>query len=1264
MDGSPLPSSSSSSSSPPRKEADPPVSMNSVEDIPSNAVLSTYLPTENRPYPFHLMAGEKQERTDFIDLNAVAEKQRENIEGTKGEQISSINQVHPPFTSMFSATFQNGASSSPPVEAVGRALPVAPSESIYRPIPTVASSTATGGPSRGLLKSAFATSPSVPLSTSSSRTSAIAARQEELQATVSQHIEILEHTVVMREEEIAAAHRKLAQLEEDYQFNLSLISERDEALAEASNGLSRAYGELTSVKIERDEACRLQQRSEEECQGLRETVHHLEMERERESSKWRTEAGSQIALWERKYQELQQAMKVKGDEEHTHYMALVAELEEERERLRASREATQHHYETSLAEMKKVHEREQRTIREQLLQAIKLQEVSEQEKAKVEAHFQELQRDVALQQQRHAIVVEAQQKGKEQEREMLMKEMDERIGSVDVALRAAVAGRQDAEQAREALTARVVALEKEVLTQKQEYELATAQWEASRGDLESKVASAESIRVAAGRQRQADCQRLEEECQTLRQDLLRAQREGDELRTARDENRENVIQKEREVDRLTEEVRHWKDEEERTAARGKTNLLRTMERVQELEDAIEEMKDTMRLQQTRFHDITENANGEATRLRQELHASEVARAALEEQWHLFQDTNKTQLLLEGTREEKEQLAKRVLELERVNAEVRQQVATFTLELQNDPILKGAKENVVQISELQRQLLEAQYTHQVLQEKLREREEELARTKVQLLHHSSNATRDSSTPPFGTTKGTSTAPTTTTTTVSPSRPTIAGSHAHPKTAVGEFVDTHGHTCASTVEQEHEVLRAMYENLKQQVKASCSRHSRYLLRERTGRRPLPSHTSASRHEKGERRKKASASSSTRSSCSEENSSFSSSSAVFSSEASHHPGEVDSHLRQPPTPGGSTQRCPSFSHPSRRRRRRRRGGHRGGSKRVPNSRGTSPSFPSSSRSSSIRVREEAAEVWRKKCIELEWYLQQMIQQRDAAQRQVTALELEKAALLRQVRSLTELNTFLKSQWKQQQEHRALPSSSYITSTSKPISTALPASAHSGVPLDVSPAIASALLRLLSSPSQLQQFLHSGVEPAQSGGMGGASVSASYRTPDTLADAASLLQPLHDRREGTKDGATSREHDETSEKSRGDPNGRVLRGNTTEEEAYADRLRAVEAEIATMQYRIVKNSKHSAIKARDDRRQGGERGGRGETQDLSHSPVGVQGKGVVGGTGSSRYYRSALGQEKGTRTTPSTVLRESLMDAPITVRRGYGAVRHYGVP
>lgn len=332
------------------------------------------------------------------------------------------------------------------------------------------------------------------------------------------------------------------------------------------------------------------------------------------------------------------------------------------------------------------------------------------------------------------------------------------------------------------------------------------------------------------------------------------------------------------------------------------------------------------------------------------------------------------------------------------------------------------------------------------------------------------------------------------------------------------------------------------------------------------------------------------------------------------------------------------------------------------------TSRSSSSSSSSSTLRVRAKAAEGWRKKCIELEWYLQQMMQQRDAAQRQVTALELEKAALLRQVRSLTELNTFLKSQWKQQQEYRALPSSSYPTSISKPTgTTTVPAPVHSGVPGDVSPAIASALLRLMASPSQLQQLLHPGVETVPSGGVrdgsNGASLSTSYRTPETLADAASLLRPLDGHREGRRGSESRGELGERAEKTGGELHGRALEGHTTEEEAYAHRLRAVEAEIANMQDRIVKNSKHRTMKTREDRPHGGEGGRREGTQDGLHSLGSVQGKGVVGSSGNRYRSRTALGQEKGTRTTPSTVWRESSLDAPVAVRRGYGAVRHYGV-
>lgn len=1124
--------------------------------------------------------------------------------------------------------------------------------------------------------------------TSSSSTQAIAARQQELQDAVSRHIEVLERTVVMREEEIAATYRQLAQLEEDYQFNLSLISERDEALQEASTDLSKAYGELSAIKLERDEACRLQESLEKERQVLRETIRHLESEREREWSKWRNEAGAQIALWEAKYVELEQKTKLKGEEEHTHYMALVAELEEERERLRTSRDASQQHYEASISELKKHHEEEQKRIQERLLETIKALEAGEQEKVALETRYQALQREVSLQQQRHAIALEAVQQGKVQEREELLKEMDERIYSVDMALRTAIAGRQEAEGKCEVLTARVATLEREAAVQTEEHQAAAAKWAATLQEVQSKVEHTESMCLAVEQERKAGAQQLEEECLTLRQELQQAKRAEEDMRHARDEWKEKAGEREREVERLSAEVEHWKAEEERTARRGKTNLLRTMERVQELEDAVEEMKETMREQQVRYHDITENAQGEASRLRQELHASEVARTALEEQFHLLRDSNKTQLLLESTQAEKEQLANRVMQLEHVNAEVRQQVATFTLELQNDPIIKEAKEYAVRIPELQRQLLEAQCERQVLQEKLQEREEELAGAKLQLLQRSPGFPGESISAPS---LPHHTTPQTTTTASGTGERTAACSHCnmHTSAEVGTM-NSHGHTCSSTLQQEHEVLRAMYENLRREVKANRARHARYLVRERMNNHRRPSHDRTSHRKRRGRVTKSGSSCTCSHSSSTLSSAYSASDAPSSSftSTSAVEGAREGHAPSPPTPGGSTQRGPSESHhgslhSSHRRLRRHRRSHRSLHhewKTRTQSRDVSSSsqFSSSSvRHRRIKELEESVEQWQKKCLELEWLLQQTVQQRDTAKRQAAALELEKAALQRQIRSLTELNTFLKSQWRQQQDQRPILSSSLGSPSGKNTQIipppAVPSTSTFTAPSsDTAPtaAAAAALLRLLSSPSQLQQFWDAAaVGTAQKMNekkerMGELPSSMLHSGGPSVTEPITTSTPsvVHSQRHGKESGGALRGEPMRSGIHGGEVD-RAPRQSGEEEEPYRDRLRIIENDIAAIQYRIAKTSKRSEDKG-EGSSGGGARVGSGPsrvhaTSVLARSPKGGE---WSRGAGASHPVAARASLER-TRMDSSRGSRETGTDKTVAVRRGYGAVRHYGV-
>ncbi|EPY17103.1 peptidoglycan-binding protein lysin domain-containing protein [Strigomonas culicis] len=90
------------------------------------------------------------------------------------------------------------------------------------------------------------------------------------------------------------------------------------------------------------------------------------------------------------------------------------------------------------------------------------------------------------------------------------------------------------------------------------------------------------------------------------------------------------------------------------------------------------------------------------------------------------------MLVQALRGEKEVLERQVHELERANGEIQQQVASFTLELQNDPLIKSAKETQARAQQLQEELVEAREEVQRLRDRLRDKEEEMGRYQMDIL----------------------------------------------------------------------------------------------------------------------------------------------------------------------------------------------------------------------------------------------------------------------------------------------------------------------------------------------------------------------------------------------------------------------------------------------------------------------------------------------------------------------------------------------------
>eukprot|EP00796_Vickermania_ingenoplastis_P013472 gene13472-9280_t len=783
------------------------------------------------------------------------------------------------------------------------------------------------------------TSPSVPhpaaFSPSSATTAVgshagragIAACQQELQQAVGQHIQTLERTITELETELAGTQRQLEQLEEDYRFNLALIAERDEALEAAAQDLSQLYGEATAAKQEAQEQRDTLALLQDKNTILTETVKRLEAEREHTAARLRREAAATQKFHAEAFQAEEGRLQQQRQEEHQHYMQLVAEVEAERQRLTAEQERM----ETKAAQLQQEHIEELQTLRQRLERAVEAHDGALAGQQAAEARVRELQRELEVQQQRHQIAVDALKRGKNQEQLALEREMDERMAKVEQTLRSAITEKLQLQQEKDAREQRIHELEAVLAQQVRGLQDDLAAEAGRRAEAEEQVRrlneelqSREVALQELSRRKHTDVAALEATCQQLREEVQERKREAETIRAGDWEKEEQLAQYRRELQRLTAEVEHWKAQEDRTAALSKANATQAAQRLGEFEVAVEQLKAALQEQQSRSQEVQTSAEAECAKLRRELHASEAARFAAEEQLQLIKDRDKTEILLQSMREEKEALARRVMELEHANQEVRSQVATFTLELQSDPVLKAAKENAAKVPALQQQLLDAQASLAALKDTVAEREAEVAAVKLQLLQQHQGSSRRSTTPPYATG-------------MSPATPPYA-----------------------QLQHEHHVLQTMYDNLRRQMEDEAQKRRRTPF------------LSAAPHSDN-----AQSSTTSSGSWAERDEEGSRSSSPWASA-----GRGASKETQPPSGGGG------------------RPGHR--HRRSARENGPLPQV------------EAEASSWRRRCLELEHHLQQVLQQRDGVQRQLEAVEEEKAALLRQVRSLTELNTFLKAQWR----------------------------------------------------------------------------------------------------------------------------------------------------------------------------------------------------------------------------------------------------------
>lgn len=851
-------------------------------------------------------------------------------------------------------------------------------------------------------------------------------KQNELRYAVEHHIQSLERALSMRDEEVATLTSRLRKLEEDYQFNYNLIAERDAALEEAAAQLQRLYRELKRLTDEAARTGKKVEGAEADLRAARQRVREVEEERDAAVR----QVQKDYAIKERHLFDTvrakEAALQQEQQEQHEWYKSQVKLLEEERAGF-ADRSAS-----LSLEAEERTRQQVGRlqtelTALQRELKAARQAKVEDDRRLTLLQEAKEgLLHEIQLAQERHdAFVQEATQAKKEVEERLarVVTESEKRTTAAEAAVREESARASRLELERTRLQATLAEVQERLQHLTAQYDDDVARYTKERQALLRRSDDAVAA-TAAVEQRLQDTQReaekqgrlAAEEAERLRAELERSRGACEATKQELTLAQEKCAKWEAAATHLEAEVRRWKSEEDKTATSGRQERSAWEERCRVAERQLqllqEDAQQATKLQQT----AVEKAQAEAMRLTRELHASEAARRTLEDQFHLLEDYKEERNALQTLRMEKEQLQRRVTELEHTNEEVRQQVAAFTAELQNDPVLKAAKETQQRVVELQQELAEAKSEQQLLRDNVKEKEDELARYQTEMLRvqvlmgdATSTATLDA----------------------------LAGNgrvhHASYSTHAGAAPAT-ATTAMSSVGLSDQVSRAL-QRQQQEMRAEYSKMRQSyeeMVRELDRQR---------------RRRRYKAAQVTRSS--------SSSSSVESS--------------APHSRFSSPSSSPSTLHTSRsaksahRERRVRRHGSRAAEEKA--SAALPPVLPDSKAAFLL----QETEVWRQRCTQLEQQLQAVLRERDRLQKELQLAKQDATALGAEKQSLIDLNALLKAQLREAYRMRTGDGGARGTAGTTTAATTAAAAADASPPatVKVSPELLAAALQALEEQS-----------------------------------------------------------------------------------------------------------------------------------------------------------------------------------------------------
>jgi hypothetical protein len=567
-------------------------------------------------------------------------------------------------------------------------------------------------------------------------------KQSELRYAVEHHIQSLERALALRDEEVAALTSRLRKLEEDYQFNYNLIAERDAALEEAAAQLQRLYRELKRLTEEAARTGKKVDVAEAELKAARHRVREVEEERNAAVRQLQKD----YAVKERHLFEgiraRESALEEEQKEQHQWYKEQVRLLEEERTALADRSVSISMEADERCKQQVGRLQSELTALQRELKAARQTKADDDRRIALLEEAKVALSHDMEIAQERHEAFVHEANLAKKEVGERLTRvtaEAEKRTAAAESATREENARASRLELERTRLQAMLSEAQERLQHLKTQYDDDIARYTKERQTLlqrndDAVAATAAVEQSLQDTQRELEKQRrlAAEEAERLGKELERSHAACEDARQALVATQEKCEKLEAAGERLEAEVRRWKSEEDRTATSGRQERSALEEKCRQAERQLqllqEESQQAAKLQQS----VLEKAQGEAQRLTRELHASEAARRTLEDQFHLLEEYKAEGNVLPTLRMEKEQLQRRVTELEHTNEEVRQQVAAFTAELQNDPILKAAKESQQRVVDLQQELAEAKADQQLLRDTVKEKEDEIVRYQTEVL----------------------------------------------------------------------------------------------------------------------------------------------------------------------------------------------------------------------------------------------------------------------------------------------------------------------------------------------------------------------------------------------------------------------------------------------------------------------------------------------------------------------------------------------------